>query len=595
MQRMRAELPWWVVVATGVACVTIGALLVGQPLRSLGVVVALTAVVLVTIGVGDIVAAHRSPRPWLERALGVMAIVAAAAVAVWPGITVLVLAVALGIVLVARGVTGIIVAWGERGAQRWLSAMSALTSLLVGVIALTWPAVTVLVVAAGFGFAAAIAGVLRIVTGLRMRTAAERPDDRSDTGVGPGPVETGTRRRPSWIRLVGAAAALLLAIGLTVVSVAVNRARPGEPGAFYDTPSPLPDGPAGSVIRSEVVDGFQPGATTYRVLYLSTGLDGAPTAVSGLVIVPDAPAPPGGRRVIGYAHGTVGVASRCSPSLRGERWGDFMRTEGLDAFLDAGYVVAATDYQGLGTKGPHPYLIGAVEGMNELDAVRAARTMPEAEASDAVGLWGHSQGGHAALFAAQLAATYAPELDVVGVAAGAPAPDLVSLFRQNIDSPVGRILIAGALQAWSEVFDEASLSQIVTPAARPVVRELAENCLYSSLQIIGSIPASLALDLTFLSNPPWETEPWATIVLDNDPGNVALDVPVLLTQGAADVIVPPTVTEALLDRLCAGGDVVDLQLLDGIGHIDGGPAAVPLVAAWMADRFDGAAPPDGCG
>ncbi|MBA3606771.1 MAG: lipase, partial [Acidimicrobiia bacterium] len=94
-----------------------------------------------------------------------------------------------------------------------------------------------------------------------------------------------------------------------------------------------------------------------------------------------------------------------------------------------------------------PYLVGESGAMNELDAVRAARSIDAADAGADVAVWGHSQGGHVALFTGQLAPVYAPELNIVGVAAGAPVPDLVELFKVNVATTVGKILISMALQS----------------------------------------------------------------------------------------------------------------------------------------------------
>jgi uncharacterized membrane protein HdeD (DUF308 family)/pimeloyl-ACP methyl ester carboxylesterase len=576
--RLAKSLPWWAVLVVGAVCVLIGAVLVARPFTSLSVLVWCTAASLAVTGIGEWLSADRSPRPWLSRLIGIALVAIAAVVVLWPDITIFALAIVVGVALIARGFTKIIDA-ALADDDRWTGLLTGLTNALCGLIALSWPAVTVLVLAVVFGLSTAVFGVRLVALGWQLRTDP----------TGAAAVQSRSPRSKA-IRLIGASLAFLAAVGATAVSVAVHRAQPDEPGSFYDVPSPLPDGPMGTIVRQEVVDDYQPGATTYRVMYLSTGFDGRPTAVSGLIIVPDAPAPAEGRKVLGYAHGTVGVARRCGPSFQGDHWADFMRMEGLSDFIDAGYVVAATDYQGLGTTGPHPYLVGASEGMNELDAVRAAMSMPEAGAGDDVAIWGHSQGGHAALFSGQIAPDYAPELHIVGVAAGAPAPDLVEMFKANLDSTVGKVLISMALQSWAQVYDDASLDQIVTPAARPIVRRLAKNCIFTTGQIIGSLPSSLALGITFLSNPPWETEPWKTIVQSNNPGQVALGVPVLLTQGAADVLIPPVVTEQLLQRMCANGDHVQLEMLPGIGHLDGGPAAVPDVAAWIADRFAGAAP-----
>ena len=101
---------------------------------------------------------------------------------------------------------------------------------------------------------------------------------------------------------------------------------------------------------------------------------------------------------------------------------------GLSDYLKAGFVVAATDYEGLGTPGIHPYLLGASEGRGVLDAARAARRLPGLHTSSTVMIYGHSQGGQAALFAGELAPTYAPDLHLAGVVAAAPATGLSTIL-----------------------------------------------------------------------------------------------------------------------------------------------------------------------
>jgi len=397
-----------------------------------------------------------------------------------------------------------------------------------------------------------------------------------------------------WLLIAAIVIAALLVAAIAGWAIFVHSSRPDAPGAFYTAPSTLPDGPPGTIIRSEVVDGFHSGATAYRVLYTSTDYDGNPTAVSGLILVPEGAPPEGGRKLIAYTHGTVGVASNCAPSLVTNPEQQPLLLEGGPELLAAGYVIAATDYQGLGTPGPHPYLVGDAEAMNALDSVRAARNLAEADAGADFVVWGHSQGGHASLFTGQLAASYAPELRLAGVAAGAPAPNLEDLFAVNIETTVGRILIAMALHSWARVYDDASLDQIVTPVARPLVGRIAKNCLYNPKQILASVPAALALDLTFLHTPPWRTEPWKTILGANTPGATRTGAPILITQGETDPIMPPAVTEALADELCAQGETVDLRILPGTAHLDAGHVAVPQVVEWIADRFAARPAPTSC-
>lgn len=295
-----------------------------------------------------------------------------------------------------------------------------------------------------------------------------------------------------------------------------------------------------------------------------------------------------------YTHGTVGVASRCAPSLQPAA-SHPMFAEGADLFLERGYVVVATDYEGLGTTGPHPYLVGEVEAMNALDSARAARNLDGVDAGREFAVWGHSQGGHASLFTGEYAAPYAPELDLVAVAAGGPAPDPIELFKVNVETTVGKVLIAMALDSWAEVYDAASLDQIVAPAARPIVTDIARNCLYGQAQLLASVPGALALQLRFLSAPPWETEPWRTIAADNTPGQQPIGAPMLVVQSEVDTIITADVTRTYVEGRCAAGEQVEVLALTEANHLETGVEAAPEVAEWIDARFAGEAVAPGCG
>jgi alpha-beta hydrolase superfamily lysophospholipase len=278
--------------------------------------------------------------------------------------------------------------------------------------------------------------------------------------------------------------------------------------------------------------------------------------------------------VIAWTHGTVGVAPNCNPSLVPNYASALV---GIAEFVEAGYVIAATDYQGLGTPGPHPYLVGDAEGMGALGNVRAARDLAEADASADFVVWGQSQGGHASLFAGEVASTYAPELNLQGVVASAPASDLVDLFKTKTSegTAIGNILISMALSSWARVYDQADLDQIVTPAARRVMNRIAENCIQNPAQILASVPAASALNVTFLSNPPSDTEPWRAILADNTPGDAPTDAPILITQGEADLVVSPAVQQQFVDRLCQTGGTVDYRKYPGGGHVTVAHDAAP--------------------
>src|SRR5580692_20195 len=243
--------------------------------------------------------------------------------------------------------------------------------------------------------------------------------------------------------------------------------------AFYRAPSSAVAGAPGTLVRQELIDGAPLGATTYRVLYRSTGLDDQPILVSGVVIVPQGDPPPGGRPIVAWAHPTSGIVPHCAPSLAIFL---FQQIQGLRSFVRDGYVVAATDYPGLGTAGPHPYLVGTSEARAVIDSVRVAGQLPGAGSGRNFVVWGHSQGGQAALFTGLIAKTYAPELELLGVAAAAPATDLVTLMNDDFDSIGGKNITAMTLWSWQRVFN-ANMDKVVDPRAIPVIDQLAKECI----------------------------------------------------------------------------------------------------------------------
>jgi acetyl esterase/lipase len=326
------------------------------------------------------------------------------------------------------------------------------------------------------------------------------------------------------------------------------------------------------------------------VLYASTGLSGEPIEVSGVVIAPDLPAPASGRPVVAWAHPTTGVADSCAPSLSPDFFDSIPH---LPALMALDYVVTATDYAGLGTPGPHPYLIGTSEARSVLDAVRAAGHLPKSGAGVRFVAWGHSQGGHAALFAGQLARTYAPELALVGVAAIAPATELEQLLRDDIRERAGRLLAAYALWSWSRVFD-APLETAVHPSAIPGIDRVARDCIETEGEDYRAAFDSLEMGSGFLTEGAFDTEPWRRLLSENRPGADPIGAPIYIAQGTEDPIVRPAVTADFVRKLCAHGEIVRLEELPGAGHSRASRISASSAIQWIQRRFDGRAAPNGC-
>jgi pimeloyl-ACP methyl ester carboxylesterase len=361
--------------------------------------------------------------------------------------------------------------------------------------------------------------------------------------------------------------------------------------AFYRAPASEVAGAPGTLVRQELIDGAPLGATTYRVLYRSTGLDDKPILVSGVVIVPPGDPPPGGRPIVAWAHPTSGVVPRCAPSLAIFL---FEQIQGLRSFVRDGYVVAATDYPGLGTPGPHPYLVGISEARAVIDSVRVAAHLPGAGGGKKFVVWGHSQGGHAALFTGIIAKAYSPELDLLAVAAAAPATDLVTLMNEDIDSVGGKNITAMTLWSWQRVFD-ANMDKVVDRRAIPAIDQLAEECIEGPFDLRIRQRTEQPLEQHFLTTKhPSDVEPWHTLLAQNSPGTLPAEIPVFLAQGTDDVIIRPKVTQDYAAMLCGAGSKVRMLSMPNIGHGRAAQASTQAMLDWTSGRFAGATAPDDC-
>jgi acetyl esterase/lipase len=367
----------------------------------------------------------------------------------------------------------------------------------------------------------------------------------------------------------------------------VPEVEVGElPTDVRTVPDPLPEGEPGDLIALAPRTGPDVPAEgqAWDVLYRSEGVDGQAVAVSGRVYAPGGPAPEEGRPVVSWAHGTVGVADSCAPSRTGDE------VPALAELLDAGYVVAATDYEGLGTPGTHPYLVGDSAGRSVVDAARAATRIGEAGAGDRVIAAGQSQGGQAVLFAGALVEDYAPELDLLGVVASAPAAELTTLLRSAVPISLAFGLVASAIYAYDQTYDELVIEDVLTPAAIERIGVVEEVCLQGVTDAFSEERTS-----AWLVDNPLDVEPWAARVAENEPGSAEISAPVLVVQGTVDFVVFASSTDTAVERLCDGGNTVDYRRYPGAGHGEVLAEAGSEILAWVAERVAGDDAASTCG
>lgn len=563
-----AGAPRWLLAAVGAVLLGLGLFLFVRPLTAVGVLGIYLAVSCLLAGVAELVDGRAEPDRGRFLAGGWW-IVAGLAGLVWWGHDVDLFAPAAGVILLASGVLALVRFARRRSWQYGVAALVGAAEILFGVLALTWPDATLIVVGVLFGGRTAAFGLALLVRGL---VGPRRPaSDRVRT--------TG--------RVALAAALVVAAAGTTWVSHALREGAPVL-DAFYDTPATLPDEP-GVLIRTAPYDGDLPaGMTGRRIYYTTTNADREIVPSTGILAVPEHPSGP--MPLITWSHGTVGVARACAPSLGPDAL-VVGHEPGADRLADLGWAFVSTDYPGMGAEGPAPYLIGQGEGRAVLDAARAARQVEGIELTGQTAVWGHSQGGHGALWAGQLAPSYAPDLDVVGTAALSPASNPRAIADRVVahpGKPGASLGIAFVALAYADYYADLSLSDAAPEAARTLIREAASRCtseggtlvtILAGLSVARDTPLirAGALEGTFgqrlEENIP--TGPWAA--------------PLFVGQGESDEVIAFGINEEYVAGLCSRGTDVEFHGYPGGTHmsvLEKGSELNDDVLAWTQDRFD---------
>ena len=380
---------------------------------------------------------------------------------------------------------------------------------------------------------------------------------------------------------------ILLALALGMTSNCSNR-TPVNPPDLNSTPTslePLGDGlpdfystipdpsnvPAGTLLASQSITYQALPNSAWRIAYSSLSPDGHPITVTGLVILPLGQPPTGGWPVVSWAHSTTGIADQCAPSADPSR---LLPAVGL---LSNGFAFVATDYEGLGTTGRHPYLVSASEGRSVLDIALAATRVTEWNISNRVAVWGHSQGGHAALAAMTMAERFSPELNVFAIAAGAPASGFEESAIKGETHSTRHLALLIALGFNSTDPERLPLNEILTDSGIGLTETAGKVCSQDLKTIIDSLPNETEL----VKSPP--SDRWLEELRSNDPLTISSssDVPLLLMHGANDGIVSVDNSRRIQDRLCALKQDSELWIDPNADHISIVSATYPTMIQWL--------------
>jgi pimeloyl-ACP methyl ester carboxylesterase len=327
-----------------------------------------------------------------------------------------------------------------------------------------------------------------------------------------------------------------------------------------------------------------------RISYLSTsGIDGSRQEVSGTVFAPKGTPPEGGWPIIAYGHPTTGIRSECAPSLDPMLDGLSTTVTGL---VKAGFVVAVSDYQGLGLdRTYHPYLDSTTEGYNLIDSVRAARKLIPGT-SNRWAAFGGSQGGQAAWAANELAAEYAADLDLVG-SASYSAPLAIDGFADAaVDgtlTPEQRPALLQILTSLAAESSDFKLDDYVRGVASEK-RDVLLACKPADATERDDLAKQLSNE-DFSPKDQQAADFLRTRLQEMSLPHLPATAPILVVYGGQDQLVPPTWTNRALDEACRKGDIIQIELQLDRGHadVDGG-SAFP----WINGRFAGDPPRNDC-
>jgi pimeloyl-ACP methyl ester carboxylesterase len=394
-------------------------------------------------------------------------------------------------------------------------------------------------------------------------------------------ISTVARRFPDRrSRRTGLVASLLAASAMTVTGLGVPiqaEAAPLPAASVQDVRHAVP----GSLVSAEEWDrsNWPTGtAAAWKVRYHSVGSDGHDRVVSGVVLLPEHPTKDKDWPVISYAHGAVGLADDCAPSSAG-----MLRDEKtfVGAWLQQGYVVTATDYEGLGTPGAHPFLDGRSLAHSVADIVRAARNLDNRIGRRWV-VAGFSQGGGAALITASLAPRYARELNLAGAVALSPASNWRQLWAETQpygDTPVSVVsaYVLASLRATRPGF---RLPAYATAVGQNLADQADSLCLVPMFGAVSGITTAdveshdLARDKRFLAELHTADIPVRKFV-----------PPAYLAQGLIDTTIPPSITDRLDQQLESAGNDVRFETFPDTDHAGILAAALPGAQKWVAQRM----------
>jgi pimeloyl-ACP methyl ester carboxylesterase len=423
--------------------------------------------------------------------------------------------------------------------------------------------------------------------------------------------------------------ALAFSICLGSASVSVLADPPVAP--FYESVIKMtPNGKLGQVIKKEQVKTSIQGAQAWRIAYISSDVNDKKTIATGLIVAPTGPGPKEGRPIMSWGHGTTGTAQNCGPSqvlnpaeplneyylVGGNSWTDY-GIPSLQEFINEGYVVTATDYQGLGGGGRHQYVVAATNGMDMINAARAAASLKELNAGKKTIVYGWSQGGGAVIAATSLPqylarqGTAADNLQLIGGVALAPQDVAIVMPGATANEAVAQKSLINTLGMFTDNvfnFTHMAMGMWGTQAANPqlkmsdlftddgvkVLNEVFSNkCMHAGADTLNFNYGANYKSL--LKDQPDNSLEWTKAMIQASVNPVPPVAPVVIYWGTKDTTNPPVMGKLYQEQMCKlGGNVNRVQLPGEQSHFTTPGSSKPFYIQWIKDRLAGKPAENNC-
>lgn len=560
----------------GVLLIAIGLVLMFNSASAIRLVIWLLSAGLVIAGLLRLAEAqHSSVRRWAVWLSGGLLVLSGIVLPLWRDVSLPVLALAVSLVLLVGGVLRLVAVFRGQRQHSFRGALTALTGVFGAALVMFWPKLSLWVLGVAFG------GWLFLL-GARCLFSLLRPH---------------LPEFPAWFRTAGSvgltglsAMGLIAVLGFgTITAFLHSQSETAAADDFYLPPASVP-AEHGQLLRAEPLSkGALPDTLAWRILYTTQGADGSSAIASGVVTV--AESAEGTLPVISWANGTKGVISQCALSMGPNPYDDGPSIA-RETMLADGWAIVATDYVGLGTAGPHPYLTKSAEAYAVLDATLAAAQLPDLHsrgvqlgASSVV--WGHSQGGHAALAAAEAAGDYAPNVEILGIAAMAPATDLPKVAESVADTAAGKIISSYIATSWNQLYPDLGIEERLTANSRVAANRLSQNCFTGTGALTGMAQASQLFEPILR---PEALDGQLHSLLKSNSSTVPAGYPVFIAQGAADSLIVPSMQREFFQNSCAAeihSAYLEYAGLDHMPLVDTGSALNEDLVAFTRSLLDG--------